>query len=157
MRLIIGLGNPGEKYKNTRHNVGFMVADALQKIKLQNSVVVKKSNTFMNQSGESVGKMVNKYMIDLSNLYVVHDDLDILLGSYKIQFGKGPKDHNGIKSVDNVLGTDQYWHIRVGIDNRSSDNRQTGEEYVLQDFTEDEMLILDKVISEVCRKIIKTV
>lgn len=157
MRLIIGLGNPGEKYKNTRHNVGFMVADALQKIKLQNSVVVKKSNTFMNQSGESVGKMVNKYMIDLSNLYVVHDDLDILLGSYKIQFGKGPKDHNGIKSVDNVLGTDQYWHIRVGIDNRSSDNRQTGEEYVLQDFTEDEMVILDKVISEVCRKIIKTV
>lgn len=153
MRLIIGLGNPGGEYKNTRHNAGFLVLDELQKSKLPKGFVLKKSDEFMNESGRFVKKSVDKYKLDLSNLYIVHDDLDIPIGSYKIQFGRGPKDHNGIKSIDDSLGTDQYWHVRIGIDNRSSDNRTLGEEYVLQNFTEDEKKILDGVIKEVCKKL----
>jgi PTH1 family peptidyl-tRNA hydrolase len=102
----------------------------------------------MNDSGSFVNGFVDKYKLDLSNLYIIHDDLDIKLGEYKIQFGKGPKDHNGLKSVDDSLGTDQYWHVRAGVDNRPLDNRPMGEEYVLQNFSDDERVILDITIKK---------
>jgi len=92
--------------------------------------------------------------LNLSDLYIVHDDLDILLGNYKIQFGRGPKDHNGIASVDRELGTDQYWHVRIGVDRRDPENRALGEEYVLQDFTVEEREILDNVLKEICKKLV---
>lgn len=155
MKLVIGLGNPGEKYANTRHNAGFFVADKLQKSNPP-SIMVKKSDVFMNDSGEFVGKFVNSGRLQPSNLYIIHDDLDIKLGEYKIQFGKGPKDHNGLKSIDDVLGTDQYWHVRVGVDNRDSSDRVIGEEYVLNNFTDAERIILEgvtrKIIKELCKK-----
>jgi PTH1 family peptidyl-tRNA hydrolase len=153
MRLIIGLGNLGEGYVSTRHNAGFLVVDGLQKVKLPGGIMVKKSDVFMNESGSFVKKLVDQYKLDPSNLYIVHDDLDIKLGEYKIQFGKGPRDHNGLKSVDEALGTDQYWHVRVGVDNRPLDNRPEGIEYVLQNFTHEERKILDNVIEEVCKKL----
>lgn len=152
MKLIIGLGNPGETYRTTRHNIGHMVADKLQILTLP-GVVVKKSDTFMNESGSFVKKMTDKYKIDLSNLYIVHDDLDIPLGEYKIQFGRGPKDHNGLESIDEALATDAYWHVRVGIDNRSDDFRPMGSEYVLQNFPVDEKEIIENTIKEVCKKL----
>lgn len=152
MRLIVGLGNPGPEYVYSRHNAGFLVAEALQNIKLPNTVI-RKSDTFMNDSGTFVKRLVDQYKLDLSDLYVIHDDLDIPLGSYKIQLGRGPKDHNGIKSIDGELGTSTYWHVRVGIDNRPLDNRPLGEEFVLQNFTDDEKRILDKTIQEVCKKL----
>ncbi len=153
MRLIIGLGNPSEGLRNTRHNAGFFVIDGLQKKKLKD-FVLKKSDVFMNNSGSFVKSVVSKYPnLKLSDLYIVHDDLDIPLGSFKIQFGKGPKDHNGIKSIDDELGTSAYWHIRVGVDNRNPDNRPPGEDYVLQDFTDEERQILDKTIKTICKKL----
>jgi len=154
MKLIVGLGNPGGKYKNTRHNVGFLVAEALQKTKLPKDFVVKKSDKFMNESGSFVKKMVDQYKIDPSNLYIVHDDLDIKLGEYKIQFGVGPKVHNGVNSVEETLGTKYFWRVRVGVDNRKSDNRISGEDYVLEDFTGDERKILDTIIKELCKKLV---
>ncbi len=153
MKLIIGLGNPGEEYKNTRHNAGFLVVDRLRELKLSRSVLIRKSDVFMNESGDFVRSLYTKYNIPNIGLYVVHDDLDIKLGEYKIQFGRGPKDHNGLKSVDEALGTDQYWHVRIGIDNRPQDARPMGEEYVLQNFTDEERAVLDKVIKEVCKKL----
>lgn len=154
MKLIVGLGNPGGAYVETRHNVGYKVVDMLQKKKLPKDVVVRKTNVFMNESGEPVSALTKRYRLDLNNLYIVHDDLDITLGQYKIQFGKGPKDHNGLASIDDVFGTDQYWHVRVGVDNRPLDNRPTGEEYVLQNFSDEEKLIIDRVIKEVCKKLV---
>src|SRR3972149_7107899 len=122
MKLIIGLGNPGEKYKNTRHNVGWMVIDALTS-QIRNSkseilnkrmhhsvgkIQIFKSKNFMNDSGVFVAELTKRYSLNPNHLYVVHDDLDIPLGTFKIQFGRGPKDHNGIKSVNEELGTNEY-------------------------------------------------
>lgn len=166
MKLVIGLGNPGEKYKENRHNVGFMVLDKLNKKSWQKSksglllyswyrsdIELIKPQTFMNDSGVAVRYAVNKHKIKTSNLYIIHDDLDLPLGTWKIQFAKGPKDNGGINSIEQVLGTKDFWRIRVGVDNRNSEARTSGEEYVLEDFTEDEKTILDKVINEICKKL----
>jgi peptidyl-tRNA hydrolase, PTH1 family len=153
MKLIIGLGNPGNEYVGTRHNAGFLVADKLHDQKIPAGVAVKKSDTFMNDSGLFVKKLVERYKLDPSNLYILHDDLDIPLGYYKIQFGTGPKDHNGLNSVEEELGTKDFWRVRVGIDSRKQDDRIPGEEYTLQNFTDEERKTLDGVIKEICKEI----
>ncbi len=153
MKLVIGLGNPGEQYLNTRHNVGHLFVDELQKHSFSNGFVLRKTDTFMNESGKYVKEQIDKYKLDISNLYIVHDDLDILLGSYKIQFGRGPKDHNGISSVDSELGSKNYWHVRIGVDMRDPQNRVLGEEYVLQNFTAEEKKTLDNTLKEICKKL----
>ena len=147
MKLFIGLGNPGTKFKNNRHNVGHMASDASNRIK------ILKSNVYMNDSGRFVLSEVNKTKVSLSDLYIIHDDLDIRLGSYKIQFGKGPKVHNGLNDIYEKLKSKDFWHVRVGVDNRDSENRTKGEDYVLEDFKSEEKIILDKVIKEICKKL----
>lgn len=152
MKIVIGLGNPGIDYSGTRHNVGHMMVKELQKMKIPN-VIFKKTDVFMNQSGEFVSGQLKKYKIDPEDLYIIHDDLDIVLGEFKIQFGRGPKDHNGLRSVNEALGTDQYWHVRIGVDNRPLDARPMGEEYVLQNFTDEEKVKILGVIKSVCKKL----
>ncbi len=155
MKLIVGLGNPGEKYKNNRHNVGHVVVDSLSKRKLPKDLVIKKTDVFMNESGEFVKKLVEQYKLNTSDLWIIHDDLDIPLGSHKIQFAKGPKDHNGLLSIEEKLGTKDFWRVRIGVDNRKDEpfDFAQGKEYVLQDFTDEEKGVLDKVIDEVCKKL----
>lgn len=165
MKLIIGLGNPGRKYINNRHNVGHIVIEAMEN--LPKGVVAKKTNIFMNDSGEEVKKLVSFYKVDLEDLYIVHDDLDIPLGKYKIQFGKGPKVHNGVNSVERELGTSEFWRIRVGVENRPSrvsresnvpivsrEGEVSGEKYTLQDFMEDEKGILNNTIAQIVKDIL---
>ncbi|MCG2691514.1 aminoacyl-tRNA hydrolase [Microgenomates group bacterium] len=160
MKLIVGLGNPGQKYKNNRHNVGFMVVDRLMEEKLP-GIKLLKPNSFMNRSGVAVNKYLKKWKgptlpFSLPNLYVVHDDLDIELGKFKISFGKGPKVHNGLKSIYEQLGTKDFWHVRVGIDNRMKTGfRGTGEEYGLQNFRPEEREIIKKVIDKVALEVKK--
>ncbi len=154
MRLIVGLGNPGEKYKNNRHNVGHMVIDvlAIKNSKQMNNQLrykIFKSKNFMNQSGEFVKKLVEQYGIKTSELWVIHDDLDIPLGSYKIQNGRGPKVHHGVNSIEETLREKDFWRVRIGVDNREPGDRIAGEDYVLQDFTETEKNILNEVIQKV--------
>ena len=156
MKLFVGLGNPGKKYVNSRHNTGFLVMDKLKtkKLKLKSSVIVK-TNTFMNDSGSFVRDLLASNHLDSSHLYIVHDDLDLPLGSWKMQYAKGPKDNGGINSIEQVLGTKDFWRIRVGVDARNTNKelRTKGEDYVLQDFTDEERIILDKAISEICSKL----
>jgi peptidyl-tRNA hydrolase, PTH1 family len=177
MKLIVGLGNPGEKYEKTRHNVGFMVIDALASTKVDsgkwmmdrkhhtlytkhNSLLLAKPQTFMNNSGDSVSSLASYFKIHNSDLYVVHDDLDIRLGEYKIQFGVGPKVHNGVNSIEEKLGTKDFWRVRVGMDNREAAGPEgplarRGEEYVLQNFNDDEKEILNQILKSVVADLIK--
>lgn len=171
MKLIVGLGNPGEEYKNNRHNVGFMVLDKLvgqgswnknksgQVLyfwlkKGRSAIELVKPQSFMNSSGQAILYIKSKHLkMKADDMYVVHDDLDIRFGEYKIQKGKGPKDHKGLNSIYDSLGTDAFWHVRIGVDNREKENRIPGETYVLQDFKNDELTQLGGVINEVCKKL----
>jgi PTH1 family peptidyl-tRNA hydrolase len=135
MKLLVGLGNPGSTYLNTRHNYGFMAIDFLREKLIdtaptwQNkfngqfinintptfgSISLLKPQTFMNLSGQSVIQCMNFYKIPLSSLYVFHDDLDVALGKVKIKTGGGNCGHNGLKSIDSMLGN-SYHRIRLGI------------------------------------------
>ena len=151
MKLIVGLGNPSEEYSNNRHNVGYMAVDALLKRNLPKNLVVKKTSVFMNESGSEVKKLLGG--LDPNNLYIIHDDLDIALGAYKIQKGKGPKLHKGILSIERELGTPDFWRVRIGVDNREGDSTP-GEEYVLQDFGDDELEVLRGVINKAVQEIL---
>lgn len=167
MKLIVGLGNPGEEYKKTRHNAGFMFVDKLagkenfsldkkqevEVLSLGNFLLVK-PQTFMNDSGRAVRKIMDFYKLGSSDLIVVHDDLDIAFGEYKIQKEKGPKVHNGIKSVEQYLGRTDFWRVRIGIDNRQPDvSYGTGADYVLSSLSKVEIKDLEKVFEDATKEL----
>ncbi len=179
MKYLFGLGNPGERYQSSRHNTGFLLADKLQQrlefpeFKLQSKVqalvskrqqlIIAKPQTFMNESGRAVQSMLNFYNeSSLRNVYIAHDDLDLALGTYKIQFGKGPKIHNGVNSVTQYLKSDQFWHVRIGIDTRQNDRsipRQpaySGRDYVLLPMTKEEQVLLDQTLAEVADQLVSS-
>ena len=173
MRLIVGLGNPEGKHKESRHNVGFIFIDKLiQKMELPlqfdrkfNSDILQstgellfaKPMTYMNSSGIAVAEIVNFYKINTENLWIAHDDLDIKLGEFKIQKEKGPKDHKGLWSIEESVGTTDFWRVRIGVDNRKADDRIPGEEYVLQNFSDEEVGVLDKVLEEATNEVIRSI
>lgn len=162
MKLIVGLGNPGEKYKNTRHNAGFLLVDELEKLQLPD-VELFKPQKFMNRSGGEVKRWLkNREEPFLQNLYVGHDDLDIPLGKFKIHFGKGPRVHNGLLSIYEQLGTKDFWHIRIGIENRHNEaelpihrliGNQSGEEYVLSNWRPQERAVINAVIEKAIKEL----
>lgn len=178
MKLIVGLGNPGEKYKNNRHNVGFMVVDEFARlivngrwlmvkkfqsliINHESSIMFAKPQTFMNESGIAIKKLVVQYKIKTPDLWVIHDDLDLKLGSYKIQKGKGPREHNGLLSIYEKLGTKNFWHVRIGIENRGKGSGEPsfakameGKEYVLRNFNEEEKSKIDVVVDSAVKDLI---
>ena len=167
MKIIVGLGNPGEVYANTRHNAGILLVDFLSQqlrgdygwrthkearvFETPEILLAKTNGRFMNESGLWVKQVVNNN--PEPELWVAHDDLDIRLGEFKIQRGVGPKVHHGLNSVEQVLGTTDFWRIRIGVDNRVSENRTPGEEYVLQRFTSEERQVLEGVLNEIAQTI----
>ena len=147
MKLIVGLGNPGDKYKNTRHNAGWLLVDELAKLNLP-GVELFKPQKFMNRSGGEVKRWLkNREEPFLQDLYVAHDDLDIPLGKFKINFGKGPKVHNGLSSIYEQLGIKDFWHIRIGID--GDRGGKSGEDFVLSRWRPEERETVKKVISQI--------
>lgn len=166
MKIVVGLGNPGVEYENNRHNVGFMVVDSLageakweskfdSLIVKSNDVILVKPLTFMNQSGKAVHEIMNFYKVARGDLIVIHDDLDIRLGEYKIQMGIGPKVHNGVTSVEAQLSTKDFWRVRIGVDNRPvGEARAPGDEYVLADFTKDERVVVDELIVKITSQLL---
>ncbi|MEK9200900.1 MAG: aminoacyl-tRNA hydrolase [Patescibacteria group bacterium] len=166
MKIIVGLGNPGAEYAVTRHNAGLMFvnyfADQLHSeygwrkhygvevFKTPDLVLVRSHEVFMNESGRMLQGLPE------GELWLVHDDLDIKLGEYKIQKGVGPKVHGGVNSVEQTLGEKDFWRIRIGIENRimNNESRIMGEEYVLQKFSLEEKRIIDEVIVKIVGEIV---
>jgi PTH1 family peptidyl-tRNA hydrolase len=163
--LIVGLGNPGPQYDKTRHNVGFMVADALagrvgssfSSHKKSNSdivqarldgrsVVVAKPRTFMNLSGQPVAALARFFSVDPANIVVVHDELDIDFGALRLKIGGGEGGHNGLRSISQHLGTKDYLRVRVGVGRPPG--RMDPASFVLKPFSTPERKDLGVVIEE---------
>lgn len=161
---IIGLGNPGKEYANTRHNVGFMVVDYLhdylsfnkwEKIGLNFvsegfiesfKIYLVKPQTYMNLSGKGVKNFLDNYNLEPQEILIVQDDLDLNLGSIRIRFNGKDGGHNGIKSIIQELQTSNFYRLRIGI-GKPIDKSETIN-YVLGEFTEEEWKILSKVINK---------
>ncbi len=153
--LIVGLGNPGEKFSQTRHNTGFMFLDFLaeknslswtnaKRFQAQltqfNNTYLLKPQTFMNNSGLSVRLFCKKNGLkDYKRILVVHDELDINLREYKLSLSKSSRLHKGVASIEKELGTDQFWRLRIGTENRQPNQQISGEDYVLQKFSKEEL------------------
>jgi peptidyl-tRNA hydrolase, PTH1 family len=147
MKLIVGLGNPGEKHEKTRHNLGFMVVDTLfkdyssakasfrEEKKFQSQmaefswqpkknagekVILAKPLTYMNNSGLAVLLLVKFYKIDPSDIWIIHDEVDLPLGAMKIRFGGSSAGHKGVESIIESLKTDKFWRFRLGIGEQKS-------------------------------------
>jgi PTH1 family peptidyl-tRNA hydrolase len=162
MKLLVGLGNPGRKYAKTRHNIGFEIIDEVVK-KIDNlkfkedfnslfaiseidreKACIAKPQTFMNLSGNAVAALASFYKIASEDITVVHDDIDMPLGKFKIVIGSGTGGHNGVDSIISSLGTKDFWRLKVGI-GRPPEGFDPAD-YVLGSFNEDEGTIVKKII-----------
>jgi PTH1 family peptidyl-tRNA hydrolase len=152
LRIIVGLGNPGRKYRHNRHNIGFQAVDGLAKkfgIRLWRKsckaqigrgeisgapIILAKPQTFMNRSGESVALMCSRYKIFTGSLIVIHDDLDLEAGRIKLKKGGGHGGHNGLRSIMERCGDSEFVRIRIGIGRPQGGEEAS--EYVLKNFSD---------------------
>src|SRR3989339_961188 len=178
MKLFVGLGNPGKKYEKTRHNAGYLLLERIagerdfksdEKFKAQillkkskgESLIFAKPETFMNMSGEAVVKIVEYYKVDVSEIFVLLDDVDIPLGQVRIRLSGSSAGHKGLQNIIEALGRESFCRIGVGIGDepiRSNEhdkfeNKIETKNYVLGKFTKRELGILDDAISLAADKI----
>ena len=163
--LIVGLGNPGPRYENTRHNIGFLAVDEIasrQGLQVTSKkfnglygqgsangsvpITLLKPQTFMNLSGQSVQPCAHFFKIPVKRIIVIHDELDIPFGTIKLKEGGGHAGHNGLKSLINRLGSRDFIRVRVGI---GRPQRQAVSDYVLSSFSTDE----NPWVGDVCRQV----
>lgn len=163
MKLIVGLGNPGKEYKNTRHNVGFMVVDYLANkngcvIDTQREgsfytiitvadekVILLKPQRYINLSGEVVAAFKDYFKINIDDILIISDDLDLEVGKYKLKSHGSSGGHNGLKNIEMHLKTSDYKRLKIGISNNKG---METKDYVLGTFSKDEKLIIDSIISK---------
>jgi len=160
IRLIVGLGNPGAEYEQTRHNAGFWLVDQLARGELKretrfqalaaktriagNEVWLLEPQTFMNRSGQSVGALARFYKINPDEVLVVHDELDLPPGAAKIKKGGSSGGHNGLKDITAALGTQDYWRLRLGIGHpRELNLQQPVVDFVLHRPRKEEQALID--------------
>ena len=164
IKLIVGLGNPGYEYENTRHNVGFMVLDAYAKshnITFANTkfdglyaeynmngekIIFLKPLRYMNLSGEVIKMYVDYFKISIDDILIIHDDMDLELGKMKLRYKGGTAGHNGLKNIEFNLKTSNYKRIKVGI---AKDKKEDTINYVLGKFTKEQLAILNETISKI--------
>ncbi len=149
IKLIIGLGNPGRKYENTYHNVGHMAADYLAGEK------TIKSDSYMNKSGVSVAKALEKYGVEAEDLLIIHDDSDIEIGKYKMDFGRGSGGHHGVESVQQHIKTNEFWRLRIGIRPPEKEGaiRLKAVDFVLKKISPSDKKILEGVFSKISEEL----
>ena len=163
MKLIVGLGNPGREYENTRHNVGFMVIDKyLKKRNITNykekfngiyyedtinneKIILLKPQKYMNLSGEVVRSFINFFKISIDDILVISDDLDIPLGKIKLKLSGSCGGHNGLRNIENNIGSQDYKRLKIGISNNK--NLDT-KDYVLGKISSDDFKILDESLNK---------
>lgn len=165
--LIVGLGNPGKKYENTRHNIGYACLDRLadslefkawtEKKDLKSTitmhtfgdarVILCKPSTYMNLSGQAVQAVAGFYKIPLSQILVVHDELDVPFGQIRMRSGGSSAGHNGIKSIIEQLG-DDFGRVRIGIANKVSQGQMDSADFVLAKFTKSEQAEVPALVRE---------
>lgn len=178
MKLIIGLGNPGKQFDNTRHNAGFLAIDKLQeswdfpafefnkkfnaelsKSELNNhELLLVKPQTFMNLSGETVQGLLDFYKLTPEDIIVLHDDLDISTGKYKIATDSSSAGHNGVQDIIDKIGTQKFLRIRIGIRQEVSNApvcRIDAKKFVLQKISSEELEKIEEVLKEVEKETIK--
>jgi peptidyl-tRNA hydrolase, PTH1 family len=176
MHIIVGLGNPGEKYSRTRHNAGFLFVEKMSEYlgwdtyydvdewtseegspflerhaRADGSVKVLfiKPMTFMNLSGSAVRQVLQREnVVPSSGLILAHDDLDVEMGKFKLQRGVSPKNHRGVRSVEQALVKSDFFRVRIGVDNRGGDRSVDPESYVLLPLSDDEYTLLDQAIDD---------
>ena len=149
--LIAGLGNPGREYERTRHNVGWLVVDELARRaaasfrskfsgKLaetrlaEQRVILLEPETYMNESGRSIGPALAFYKVAPAELLVIHDDIDLEDGKLQARLGGGLAGHNGLKSIAQVLGTNEFLRLRIGVGRPGAGDRRSVADYVLSGF-----------------------
>ncbi len=145
IKLIIGLGNPGKEYENTRHNAGFLFIEELERLKIK--ITLAKSQSFMNESGKAVADLIKFYKIKPENTLIVHDDIDILWGKFKFSFGRSSAGHKGVESVIKALKTKNFWRIRIGIQ-PSLKKHISADKIILKKFTPAETKILNQTMKK---------
>lgn len=150
MIIIVGLGNPGRKYKKTRHNIGFLIIDELKSFDFaqDKDVILLKPQTFMNQSGKEVKAVMNKNKI--SDLIVVHDDIDLPFNEIRISKNISSAGHKGVQSIIDELGTQDFTRIRIGI---NPGHKVDTEKFVLEKFTKEEKKKLKDIIKKAIKEI----
>lgn len=156
LKLIVGLGNPGKEYENTRHNIGFMIIDTYLNVskyqekfnglyyeKMVNGekIIFLKPQTYMNNSGNSVGKFASYFNINSEDILVIQDDLDHNFGDYKLKNNSSSGGHNGIKSIISALGTENFPRLKIGI---ATEKNKDVIDFVLGKFSKKEMEIINK-------------
>lgn len=173
MKMIVGLGNPGERYTYTRHNIGFLVIDAFAKkygvcfkekfngfyaevFNFGEKVLLLKPLSFMNLSGEVVFSFAKYFNISVSDILVVSDDLDLPFGKIRLRKFGSSGGHNGLKNIESFLNSNEFKRFRIGI---SNDKSIDGKDYVLSSFSKDELCFLDErlpvfvnVLDDFCSK-----
>ena len=166
MKLIVGLGNPGKEYENTRHNVGFSfidyyvrtknITDSWQKkfdgVYLQTQihgekVFFLKPHTYMNLSGNSVRKLMNYFHISIDDILIVSDDMDLLVGNYKLRSRGSSGGHNGLKNIEENLGSSNYKRLKIGI---SKDKSLETKDYVLGTLSNEDQNTLNLLFKDLC-------
>lgn len=164
MKLIVGIGNPGNEYENTRHNIGFMVLDEIAKnynvqfdqnkfksvyaiIRVKNErVILMKPETYVNLSGSAVRSMMDYYNIDKEDILIIHDDTALPLGKIRVRFKGSGGGHNGISNIIQYLNTQDFKRMRIGIDSNSLIEKKN---WVLGRFSKDETKALEKTMDKI--------
>lgn len=161
MKIIVGLGNPGKEYLNTRHNIGFMVIDEyLKSINAtkpkekfgglyyeynykNEKIILMKPQEYINLSGMVLRKYIDYYNIDISDILIINDDLDLEVGTYKLKANGSSAGHNGLKDIERNLNTDEYKRLKIGISNNKYIDTK---DYVLGKFSSEDSKVINEII-----------